>query len=74
MAWRNKWVIIDALEAMAHALQGQQNQAGDEFWGLGKFQRNNPLTFKGRYDLVGVQAWLKEVEKIFQVMACIKVQ
>lgn len=39
-----------------------------EFGGLRKFERNNPLTFKGRYDPKGAQVWLEEIEKIFRVM------
>lgn len=57
--------IIDALESVAQALHGQQNPVGDEFRGLGKLQRNNAPTFKGRYDPKGAQVWLKEIEKIF---------
>lgn len=56
---RNDRVISDALKAMAQALQGQHNQAGDEFHGLKKFQRNNPPTFNGRYDPDGAQTWLR---------------
>lgn len=55
---------------MAQALQGQQNQVGNEFYGLGKFHRNNSSTFKGIYDLEGAQTWLREIEKIFHVMVC----
>lgn len=55
----NNIAIADALELVAHALHQQQNQVDDEFCGLGKFQRNNPLTFNGRYDLDGAHAWLK---------------
>ncbi|XP_050889761.1 uncharacterized protein LOC127095059 [Lathyrus oleraceus] len=71
---RNKQAIIDALEAMDQALQGQQNQAGDEFYELGKFRRNNSLTFKGIYDPEGGHTWLREINKIFRVMACTKDQ
>ncbi|XP_050897695.1 uncharacterized protein LOC127104557 [Lathyrus oleraceus] len=74
MAIRNDHAIDDALESVAQALHGQQNQAGDKFRGLGKFQRNNPPTFKGRYDPEGAQVWLKEIEKIFRVMACTEEQ
>lgn len=35
---------------------------------MGKFQRNNLPTFKGRYDLDGAQSWLREIERIFRVM------
>lgn len=50
---RNNQAIAEALGVMAQALQVQHNQygAGDEFRELGKFQRNNPPTFKGIYDL-----------------------
>lgn len=61
--------IVHAFEAMAQALQVHQNEAGDELCRLGKFQRNNPPTFKGRYDPEGAHIWLREIEKIFRVMA-----
>ena len=41
---------------------------------LGTFQRENPPTFKGRYDPDGAQTWLKEIERIFRVMDCSEVQ
>lgn len=31
------------------------------------------MIFKGIYDLEGTQAWLKEIEKIFQAMVCTEV-
>lgn len=65
MVGRNYRAIVGALEAMTQALQDQENQAGDEFHILGKFQRNNLSTFKGRYDLEGAQTWLREIEKIW---------
>lgn len=65
MAGRNGHVIADALEAVAQTLHGQQNQAGDELCGLGKFHKNNPATFKGRYDSEGTQVCLQEIKKIF---------
>lgn len=57
-AGRNYRAIADVMQAMAHALQHQvQNNAGGdgEFRYLEKFQRNNPPTFKGRYDPDGAQ-------------------
>ncbi|XP_028246808.1 uncharacterized protein LOC114424153 [Glycine soja] len=33
-------------------------------------QRNNPPTFKGSYDPEGAEAWLREIEKIFQLTEC----
>lgn len=43
---------------MNEALHANQNQnaGADEYCGLGKFHRNNPPTFKGRYDLESAQA------------------
>lgn len=46
---RNDHAIDDALESVAQALQGQQNQVGEEVRRLGKFQRNNLAIFKGIY-------------------------
>ncbi|XP_050914988.1 uncharacterized protein LOC127129930 [Lathyrus oleraceus] len=50
MTGRNDCAIADALESVAYALHGQQNQERDEFRWLRKFQRNNPPMFKGRSD------------------------
>lgn len=66
MAGRRDRAIANALKSVAQALQGQQNQIGDEFCRLGKFQTNNPLTLNGRYDPEGAHAWLREIEKIFE--------
>ena len=83
MARRNGCDIVEALQAMAqvmghaqHALQAQQNNQdeGGEGRGLSRFQRNNPLTFKRRYDLEDAQTWLQEIEKIFGVMVYINAQ
>lgn len=62
MVDRNDHAIVDALDLMAHALQGQLNHQGDadEFYGLDKFQRNKPPIFKGIYDLEGAHAWLRD--------------
>lgn len=64
MTRRKYRAIAEALKSVAQALQGQQNQANDEFRGLRKFQRNIPPTFNGRYNLEGDQVWLRETEKI----------
>lgn len=61
MVGRNDRTIVDALEAVGSVMaQVNQNQNGgaDGILGLGKFQRNNPHTFKGIYDLEGAQTWL----------------
>lgn len=80
MAGRNGCDIVEALQAMAQvmghaqqALQAQQNNQdeGGEGRGLSRFQRNNPLTFKRRYDLEDAQTWLQEIEKIFGVIVYI---
>lgn len=74
MAEGNDRAIVDTLASMAQAMQAQHNPPVDEYKSLGRFQRNNPPTFKGRYDPDGVEAWLKEIEKIFRVMVCTDVQ
>lgn len=72
MAGRNGYAIDDALESVAQAMHGQHNQTGDEFRGNENFQRNNSPMLKGMYDPEGAHAWLKEIEKIFLLMACTK--
>ena len=74
MAGENDRAIAEALAAMAQAMQAQQNPPVDEFKNLGRFLKNNPPTFKGRYDPDGAQIWLKEIEKIFRVMTCTEAQ
>lgn len=63
-------MIVDALETMDNMMaqvndvlqvNHNQNAGVDEFSGLGKFQRNNSPTFKGRYDLEGAQTWLQKI-------------
>jgi len=77
MAGRNDVAIAAALQAVAQAV-GQQPYVGaganDGVRMLETFLRNHPPTFKGRYDHDGAQTWLKEVERIFQVMQCSEVQ
>lgn len=62
---RKHRAIVNALEVMAQVLQGQQNQVDDEFNGLGKFRKNNPPDFKGKYDPEGAQTRLREIDNIF---------
>jgi len=73
MAGRNDAVIAAALEAV-----GQQPNANvgvnAEVKMLETFLRDHPPTFKGRYDPDGAQMWLKEIERIFQVMQCNEIQ
>lgn len=76
MTGRNDRAISDDFEdmtnVMGHANQELQNhnEMVGEFRRLGKFQRNNPPTFKGRYDPYGAQVRFQEIENIFRVMAC----
>lgn len=67
MVGMNDYAIVDALEAMYNVMvqankvlkvNQNQNACADELCGLGKFQRNNPPTFKGRYDPEGSQSWM----------------
>ncbi|XP_050916551.1 uncharacterized protein LOC127131680 [Lathyrus oleraceus] len=75
MAGRNDVAIADALQVVAQAVQNQPNAGGNnEFQYLRKFQRNNPPTFKGRYDPDGAHTWLREIERIFRLMDCSKAQ
>lgn len=66
MAGRNDVATGATLEEMAQAMQNQPNPGAiDESQSLATFQRDNSPTFKGRDDLDGAQAWLKEMERIF---------
>jgi len=68
MAGRND---AAALEVVAQAVGQQPNAnagANAEVKMLESFLRNHPPTFKGRYDPDEAQMWLKEIERIFQVM------
>lgn len=52
--------IAEALGMLAGVLGGNPNGAGiGATRQLGEFQKNNPPTFKGSYDLEGAQTWLK---------------
>lgn len=52
----NDTIIAAALQVVAQVVQNQPNAGeNDEFRYLRKFQRNNPPTFKGRYNPEGVQ-------------------
>ncbi|CAL5184130.1 unnamed protein product [Lathyrus oleraceus] len=70
MVGRNDGVIVAALQIVAQAMQNNQNRGNGEFRNMGKFQRNSPPTFKGRYVSDGAQDWLKDIEKIFRVIVC----
>ncbi|KAL6561072.1 hypothetical protein OROGR_003792 [Orobanche gracilis] len=71
MAGRNDITIAAALQAMAQAMENQPNADGNVgYRSLATFQRENPPVFKGKYDPDGALEWLKEIERIFQVMDC----
>ena len=75
MAGRNDVALAAALEAMAHAMENQPNADGNAgSRSLATFQRENPPTFKGKYDPDGALEWLKEIERIFRVMDCTPAQ
>src|SRR3954467_13592735 len=61
--------------AIGQELQENVGYGGkDEFCAFGDFQRCNPPIFEGMYGPDKAQAWMREMEKIFQVMSCIDVQ
>ena len=77
MAGRNDRAIANALQALAQAI-GNPNRGEAsrvvEYQGLDRFQRKNPPSFNGGYNPDGAQNWIREIEKIFQVMAYLEGQ
>ncbi|XP_006586470.1 uncharacterized protein [Glycine max] len=73
MDGRNDRAIADALQALAQAI-GNPNRGeaagAAEYQGLDHFQWNNPPVFNEGYNPDGAQNWIREIEKIFRVMAC----
>ena len=75
MAGRNDAALDAAFEAMERAIENQPSvdrDAGSH--SLATFQKENPPTFKGKYDPDGALDWLKEIERIFRVMDCTPAQ
>ncbi|XP_050876049.1 uncharacterized protein LOC127079713 [Lathyrus oleraceus] len=74
VAGRNDDALVAALTLLAGAIlqmnAGDQERDADELRALGKFHRNNPLTFEGAHEPDKAQEWLKAIEKIFRVMSC----
>jgi len=68
--------IARALAAMAQVLAqsneqaaiGRRNEGEAEERRLDRFLRNNPPTFKGRFDPEGAQTWVQRMERIFRAM------
>jgi len=73
MATRNERERL-LTEALNNLVQVMSNQGGGgriiAYHGLDRFHMNDPPTFKGGYDPEGVEAWLREIDKIFWVMEC----
>jgi len=73
---RDDAAIAEALVAMAHVLAQGNEQAADSHQDHGKaeerrldrFMRNNPPTFKGRFNPDGAQTWIQGVERIIRAM------
>lgn len=69
MYGRNDIAIAASLKVVSQAMQNQPNTGGnDKFRHLGKFQRKNLPTFKGRCNPDEAQTWLGEIERIFRVV------
>ena len=61
-------LLTKALNNLAQVIANQGGDGGAvAYHGLDCFQRNGPPTFKRGYDPKGVEAWLREIEKIFRV-------
>jgi len=73
---RDDGAIARALAAVAQVLAqsneqaaiGRRNEGETEERRLDRFLRNNPPTFKGRFDPEGAQAWVQGMERIFRAM------
>ncbi|XP_058722849.1 uncharacterized protein LOC131594680 [Vicia villosa] len=78
-AGRNVDINIEAMMRWTGAIgQAPQENVGyggkDEFRAFGDFQRCNPPIFEGGYGPDKAHAWMREIEKIFQVVSCTDVQ
>ena len=63
---KRQWVLANALQALAQAIQNQPNAGGnDETRALETFQRNHRPTSKGKHDPEGEHEWLKDIERSF---------
>ncbi|XP_058761821.1 uncharacterized protein LOC131635233 [Vicia villosa] len=76
---RNVDINVEAMMRWTGAIgQAPQENVGyggkDEFRAFGDFQRCNPPIFEGRYGPEKAHAWMREIEKIFQVVSCTNVQ
>ncbi|KAL5128316.1 hypothetical protein HKD37_14G040582 [Glycine soja] len=58
-------------QALGNQNRGETAEAAKYQW-LDYFQRNNPPAFNGGYNPDGAHNWIREIEKIFRVMACLE--
>jgi hypothetical protein len=58
----------DVMMGQQQSNQPRLNQDGAEERRSDRFMRNNPPTFKGRYDPEGAQVWLDRIERIFCIV------
>ena len=61
---------------VAHLTRGTPTGSADttgataQASGFSEFRKNLPPSFSGEYDLVAAEAWLQEIEGIFEVAPC----
>lgn len=73
---RDDAAIVQALATMAqvfaqsneNAVANRRNDGEAEERRLDQFLRNNPPTFKGRFNPEGAQTWVQGMERIFRAM------
>jgi len=73
---RNDAAIVEAFTAVAQAVVQSQGNGGHghqdpreaEERRLDRFMRNNPPTFKGRFNPEGALTWTEGLERIFRAM------
>ncbi|XP_058758404.1 uncharacterized protein LOC131631650 [Vicia villosa] len=79
VAGRNVDINVEAMMRWTGAIgQAPQENVGyggkDEFRAFGDFRRCNPPIFEGGYGPDKAHVWMREIEKIFQVVSCTDVQ
>ncbi|XP_058725531.1 uncharacterized protein LOC131596810 [Vicia villosa] len=79
VAGRNGDINVEAVMRWTSAIgqaphESDGNGRKDEFRVFGDFRKCNPLIFEGKYGPDKAQAWMRDIEKLFQVMNCTDVQ
>ncbi|XP_058777768.1 uncharacterized protein LOC131652016 [Vicia villosa] len=79
VARKSKDVNVEALTRVTGAIGQAPHvnagiRGGDEFRAFGDFRKINPPIFEGGYGPDKAQAWMKEMEGIFQVVNCTDVK